>query len=382
MVASSQSDQRDLDPIHSVDVTCASFGLPSPIRIGSTVITEREFAFVRITTSEGIEGSAFVLARAQPFVEVIERDLALLLIGRDSDAIASRIEDCQLGAVAPARPGLRTRAVSLVEIALWDIKARRAGLPLWRLLGGYRPDHPGLIVAEYLTDDSQLTAWAERIRGYGEAGFRLVKIKRGDTAEQTRALLESARAVLPADCEIVVDAAWSWRNVADARRELRAWGDVELAWLEDPFSPGDVRAAAHLRSAGLLRIGIGDEVADPHLLERLIEAHAIDVLRVDATTLGGIHAFRHAASLAIAAGLEVSTHAYPEVHVHCAAAWPGVSAVETFEAQSASFPSYLFVAGGPVIKDGLVHAPATPGLGVDLDWERIGAHATREAHIT
>jgi L-alanine-DL-glutamate epimerase-like enolase superfamily enzyme len=296
-------------------------------------------------------------------------------VGRDADAIARRVEECQQGAVGPARPGLRTRCISLIEIALWDIKARRAGLPLWRLLGGYRPDHPALIVPDYFSEGSDVESHAERIGELARQGFPLVKLARCSTPDLTRRLLAATRAALPDGCGIVVDAAWIWRNAAEAQRELRAWGDPELSWLEDPFPAGDVRSAERLRAEGMVRIGIGDEVSDPGQLERLIEADALDVVRLDATTLGGVLAYREVATLGAAAGLELSSHVYPEVHVQLAAAWPGVLAVETFERESGVFPSHLFVSGGPELAGGRIVAPSTPGLGFELDWDRISKHA-------
>jgi L-alanine-DL-glutamate epimerase-like enolase superfamily enzyme len=374
------SSDRGLDPIASVEVAIASFPLPDPFQLGTVMVSEREFAFVRITTEAGLEGAMFVLSR-EPLVELVEHDLAPLLVGRDADAIARRVEDCQHGAIGPGRPGLRTRCVSLIEIALWDIKARRAGLPLWRLLGGYRADHPCLIVPDYLVEGGDIDAHAERSGELGRQGFPLLKLKRASSPDLTRRVLAATRAALPDDCGIVVDGAWVWQNAGEAVRELHAWGDPELRWLEDPFPASDVRSTARLRAAGAVPIAVGDEVSDPHQLERLIEADALDVVRVDATSLGGIEAYRRVATLAIASGLEVSSHVYPEVHVHCAAAWPGVLAVESFEPESGVFPTHLFVSGGPELAAGRIHAPSTPGLGFELDWERIRKHATREACV-
>lgn len=364
-----------LDPIASVEAVVASFPLPAPFQLGTVTIAEREFALVRITTEGGLEGSMFVLSRDQPLAELVERGLAPLLVGRDADAIARRVEECHNGAVGPSRPGLRTRCISLIEIALWDIKAQRAGLPLWRLLGGYRPDHPALIVPDYLSEGANVERHAERVGELGREGFPLVKLGRASSPDLTRRLLEATRAALPDDCGIVVDAAWVWRNAGEARRELHAWGDPRLSWLEDPFPAGDVRSAARLRASGTVPIAVGDEVSDPRQLERLIEADAVDVVRLDATTLGGIQAYRDIATLASSQGLELSPHVYPEVHVHLAAAWPGVVAVETFEPDSGVYPSHLFVSGGPEVAEGRIVAPSTPGLGFELDWERISKHA-------
>src|SRR5688572_18926893 len=157
-----------LDPIASVDVTIASFPLPAPFRLGTVTVADREFAIVRVTTEAGFEGAMFVLSREQPFAQIVERGLAPLLVGRDADAIARRVEECHQGAVGPSRPGLRTRCISLIEIALWDIKAQRAGLPLWRLLGGYRPDQPALVVPDYLSEGADVVRHAERIGELGQ----------------------------------------------------------------------------------------------------------------------------------------------------------------------------------------------------------------------
>jgi L-alanine-DL-glutamate epimerase-like enolase superfamily enzyme len=143
-----------------------------------------------------------------------------------------------------------------------------------------------------------------------------------------------------------------------------------------------VRSAARLKAAGIVPIAIGDEVSDPRQLERLIEADALDVVRLDATTLGGVQAYHEVATLGAAAGLELSPHVYPEVHVHLAGAWPGVLAVETFEAESRVFPSHLFVSGGPELSGGRIHAPSAAGLGFELDWERIRKHARQQACVS
>ena len=126
------------DPIERVVALRASFALATPLRLGGAEIRAREFTFVRITTRSGIEGKAFALSRGLPGDILITEVLAPGLVGSDPDAILERVAACAATVAAPSRPGMVTRAISLVEIALWDIKAQRAATPLWRLLGGYR----------------------------------------------------------------------------------------------------------------------------------------------------------------------------------------------------------------------------------------------------
>lgn len=370
-----------LDPIASVEVATPSFALPRPLELGTMRIAEREFAVVRVTTRDGLVGVAYVLSRGEAVVETVQRSLAPLLVGRDADAIARRVAECRAAVPAPLRVGVHTKSLSLIEIALWDVKARRAGLPLWRLLGGHHEALPALVVGGYLCNGQDPEELAERIGALGHDGVELVKLARCPTPELTRTLVDASRQALPDTTELVVDAAWAWDTAGPARRELKRWGDPALAWLEDPFVPARLGAFRLLRERAAVPLAAGDEVTDPALMHRLIDARAIDVARVDATSLGGIAALRDVAAAATAAGIEVSPHAYPEIHIHCAAAWPGFRAVELFDPEGDVFPTGRFISGGPVLRHGQLHAPTTPGLGIELDWETVVHHATRKAEV-
>lgn len=235
---------------------------------------------------------------------------------------------------------------------------------------------------DYLTEGADPEAHGERVAELAQDGYPLVKLARASSPDAMRRLIAACQKGLPDGCRLVVDGAWFWRNAGEAQRELEAWGSPDLGWLEDPFPAEDLRSIARLRDAGVVPIAVGDEVADPQQLRRLIEADALDVVRLDATTLGGIQAYRDVATLASAAGLELSPHIYPEVHVHCAAAWPGVVAVESYDPKTEIFPTHLFMSGGPTMKDGRIVAPSVPGLGIELDWEWIRAHAVQHARVT
>src|SRR4051794_36522277 len=130
------------DPIEHVAALRASYPLATPLRLGGSVIRAREFTIVRVTTRSGIEGNAFALSRGLPSDGFIAETLAPVLVGGDPEALLELVAACARTVSAPSRQGMASRALSLVEIALWDIKAKRAGAPLWRLLGGYRADIP------------------------------------------------------------------------------------------------------------------------------------------------------------------------------------------------------------------------------------------------
>jgi L-alanine-DL-glutamate epimerase-like enolase superfamily enzyme len=362
---------RALDPITEVEALTTRLELPRPLRLGPLEIRHRDYVVVTVTTASGLEGKAFSLTRGTPAAAVVSEVLAPLLVGRDADLVAARWDECFRATIAAGRTGVVMRALSLVDAALWDVKAQRAGLPLWRLLGGAEQDVPTMIVAAYPTGEPPAELGAKVVH-YAERGWRLLKIARIPNPEGMRTLLESAANGLPAGAELVVDAAWVWRRPRDAVRELRLWGQTPLAWIEDPFPPEDIPAYVELRRSCNVPLGAGDDVTDRHVLRAHLQASSLDVVRVDATTIGGITGALRVLQLAADAGVPVSFHVYPELHVHLAAAFPDGSMIETFDRDDNPFdPAELLYIGGPVHTPGRAVAPETPGVGYRLDRERI-----------
>lgn len=353
------------DPVASVAATTVVLPLPAPLRLGSTVITQREYAVVRVRTEAGLEGCAFALTRDLPLAEAIRR-LGPQLVGRDSELVADAWEHLFRSTVVGGRSGIVVRAIALLDVALWDIKGKRAGLPVWSLLGGLRREVPVLMVGGYPVGTTSPDALVERVLAYAQAGYRLVKLARSPDPAVTASILESVLAKLPDDSRLIVDAAWCWRSARDALVELASWGETRIAWLEDPLVPEDVAACAQLRSHSPVPLGFGDEVASPHLLHTLVREGAVDVLRIDATTVGFTGAMRVAA-VADAAGVPVSPHVYPDTNVHLAAALPGCVGVETFDpADPSAEPSGLLVRGTLRLDGPFAAVPSAPGLGFEL----------------
>jgi L-alanine-DL-glutamate epimerase-like enolase superfamily enzyme len=364
------------DAIRSVDAFTVALDLPRPLRLGDMEIARRAYAVVVITTDSGISGKAYALSRDAPVASTVRDQLAPVLLGQDADLVSARWEDCFRATIAPGRVGVMMRAISLVDIALWDIKAQRASLPLWRLLGGNSPDVEMMLVAWYPTGEPP-EALGARVAEYGQEGNRLLKVARVPDPEEMRRLLDSAAAGLPDGCELVVDAAWAWRQSEEVERELRSWGDTRLAWLEDPLPPENVRGYARLRKAVPTPIGVGDEVTDPYVFERLVADDAVDVVRLDVNTIGGITGAARVRQLAIAAGIPVSYHVYPEVHVHLAAATSERAIVESFDWRGNPYdPAYRLIEGGPTYRPGFATATESPGLGFELNRDMLERHRT------
>jgi L-alanine-DL-glutamate epimerase-like enolase superfamily enzyme len=363
------------DRVASIEATTVSVPLNEVLRLGDMTIADRRYAVVRVHTDEGLVGSAYALTRDTPVAIAVRDVIAPLVIGEDADQVHLLWERCTRGTSAGGRSGTVVRALSLVDIALWDIKAQRAGLPLWRLLGGLRGSVPVMVVGLYPDAAADPAESADQIVSYAEQGYELVKMARSPVPALTAAIIGQVATGLPAGARLTVDAAWCWKNPAQALGEMRGWPDAPIAWVEDPILPENVRACAALHEGARMPIAFGDEVTDPNVLCGLIEANATDVLRIDATTIGGITAAARVAAVADQASVPVSLHVYPELHVHLAAAWRSCEVIETFDPAGNPFdPAYRLFAGGPEIAAGVAQAPERAGLGIDLDLEFLEHH--------
>jgi L-alanine-DL-glutamate epimerase-like enolase superfamily enzyme len=362
------------DPIAAVEAVSVTLPLPTPVRLGASDLKEREYALVRVTTGAGLVGSAYCLTRGAPIVEAVDRLITPVLLGEDSDAIEARFAQGSRATIMSGRSGVVMRALGLVDIALWDIKGRRASTPLWRLLGGFQPSVAALLVAGYRLRGGSLPALADELVAYALRGHRLIKVARIDDRESMTWLLREVVSRLPAASGLVVDAGYGWSTVAEALDEIGAW-DIPLTWLEDPFPPERAAAIARLRERCPHPLAVGDE-ASAAATRALLETRLIDYLRLDIPAVGGITPALALMTLAAAAEIPVSFHVYPEISIHLAAARAQASIVESFDTTlpggNPFDPAHLLTGIALPMDDGRITASEEPGLGFTLAWPGEG----------
>lgn len=377
--------------------------LETPITLGEMVIAHRDFVIVRVGTAAGAEGVAYSLTRGAPLDLVLADVVAPRLLGRDALDPAARRDELVRGLVMLGAVGLVGRALSLVDICLWDIKARLAGLPVWRLLGGgdgsgTTPDSSGpaapaaerghtpvIMVAPYARPGEEDAAYAERLVGPAARGYGTLKLYPMPDPAAMRARLAAVRRRLGERIGLVVDMSWTFRTVAQAIEAVGMWEDLGLAWVEDPFPADEWRSIRALSEAVDTPIGVGDEVSVPSVVERLVSERAVDLVRLDATSMGGLTGFAALRRQAESAGLPVSPHAYGEIHQHCVFGWGGVSPVELFAPDSPTWGTGRFLcrqldadpSAEPAIPHGELAAPRAPGLGLEFDWPAVEALSLR-----
>ncbi|PRB56437.1 mandelate racemase/muconate lactonizing enzyme family protein [Microbacterium sp. MYb45] len=349
-----------MSTIARIDTATAVLPLPAPLQLGAMTVTRREYSAVQAFADDGTTGVAYCLSREAPMAEIVDRLVAAHAVGADADDPTSTWERMLRGSAIVGRVGLVRRAIGLVDIALWDIAAQRADVPLWTLLGTGDAPRDSILVAAYPSADRPPREVADEVLAQAD-GWTYVKVSRIPDPAYMRELFALLNAELPSATGLIVDVGFGWPDADAALAEIAQWGDPQLAWLEDPLLPEDAAGVARIRRESGLAVSVGDEVTDPAVLKALVEVGGVEALRLDVVAIGGVTPARELIGWAAERGVPVSGHVYPEVTAHL-----GIG-VETFARGVNPYdPAPSFVLGGPSF-EGRIRPTDAVGLGFTLD---------------
>ncbi|WP_344597337.1 L-talarate/galactarate dehydratase [Actinomadura vinacea] len=324
-------------------------------------MTEIALLFAEIGSEQGHEGIGFGYSKRAggPGQYAHAKEIARDLVGEDPSDI-SRIWDKLVWAGASVgRSGLATQAIAAVDVALWDLKAKRAGLPLAKLIGAHRDS-----VRCYNTsggflhtplDEVLHNATASLKRGIG--GIK-IKVGQPDTRADL-ARVDAVREHLGDDVPLMVDANQQWDR-ATAHRMGRALERHDLVWIEEPLDAYDHAGHAALATALATPVATGEMLTSVREHAELIDAGGADIVQPDAPRIGGVTPFLRLAALAEHRHLQLAPHFAMEIHLHLAATYSMEPWVEHFEWLEPLFNERL------EIRDGRMIVPDRPGLGVTL----------------
>jgi L-alanine-DL-glutamate epimerase-like enolase superfamily enzyme len=261
---------------------------------------------------------------------LIEDKLAPLVRGRDLEDIPALWERLAQELRNVGRPGIGFMALSAVDIALWDLKARLLDLPLVELLGARRDEAP--IYGSGGFTSYSLDRLRRQLAGWVEDGIPRVKIKVGRSPGDDSRRLDVAREAIGEATELYVDANGAFEHedaLSWAQRYAREWG---ITWFEEPVTSADFEGLRLVRQrapAGL-DVAAGEYAFVPADFHNLLEAEAVDCLQIDVTRCGGITGFLRAAQLADHYGIDISAHCAPQASAHVACAVPRFRHIEYF----------------------------------------------------
>lgn len=326
-----------------------------------------ELNTVRIRDADGAEGVGytFTVGRNGAAIDtILARELPEIMDGEEADEIERLWHRAWWSLHYGGRGGPTVLAISAFDMALWDLKAKRANLPLWKALGGYDPRVPcyaGGIDLELPLD--KLLRQTDDNLG---KGFRAIKMKVGranlfEDVERVKAMREHLGENFP----LMADANMKW-SVDGAIRAARALRHYDLTWLEEPTIPDDPAGHARIVREGGLPIAAGENLRTLWEFKLYIAGGGVTYPEPDVTNCGGVTPFMKIAHLAEAFNLPVTSHGAHDVTVHLLAACPNRSYLEAH-----GFGLDRYIAEPLRIEDGFALAPDRPGHGIAFDWQGL-----------
>lgn len=368
------------DRIERIEARIVSVPLPTPVAWSNVQVSEREYVLVWVHTAGGGSGLGFTVGSrfrggAAVIRAAIENALSPVILGRDPAEIERLWEDMAFETLLLGARGAVARGLSAVDIALWDLLAKRAGLRLCDLLGRYRLRVPAYASGGYYYHDDRgrdLENLEEEVRRHAALGFRGVKIKIGrlpirDDLRRVERVLE---AVGP-DVKVAVDANHAWPDASSAIRDLRYLDGLGLWWIEEPVLPDRMKASARIAEALTTPVATGEIEAGLASFQRLLDMGAAGILQPDVTVVGGITEWVKIAHAAEAQDVVLAPHWVPDIHVHLGAATPNVEVLEYFHAGVGVLNFESLLEETLRFENGELVVPNHPGHGIRLDREAV-----------
>ena len=358
--------------IQNVDTALYHIPLSKPV-VDAVHGVQKEFSLivVKITTDDGATGMGYTYSVGQvggtSIATLVKDNLAPLLLGEDPRRIEHLWNKMWWALHYVGRGGIAVFGLSAVDIALWDLRAKLAGEPLWRFLGGHdsKVEAYGGGIDFDLTIDQLL----KQTQGFLDAGLRAVKIKIGrDSIAEECERIAAVREFLGSDKKLMVDVNMKW-SVEKALRAVRAFEKYDIYWIEEPTIPDDVDGHRRIETEGPIPVATGENLHSLYEFRQMIAEGGVSFPDVDISNVGGITSLIKVAHIAEAYNRCVTTHGIQELHASCLASIPNASLLEIH-----AFRIDDFLIHQLEIKDGYAYASDRPGHGVEIDWEKMAKH--------
>jgi galactonate dehydratase len=350
--------------------------LPQPTVTSWGTYTEVSIVLVEVRTNAGIVGVGEALARFSPkaYAELLETSLKPRLVGGNPTDIQAHWRTMRR-ALSGRSGGMLFEAIAGVDIALWDILGKVAGLPIHRLLGGMGRTEVPVYAASVNWGSEEFMD--RELDNYLEKGFPRIKIKIANPVKDACRRIARLRKRAGDDIELCVDANWAY-TLEEAVEVGRALSDNSYFWFEEPLRPEDEVGyeELHRRCATPLAAGESNYTLDQAM--RLVASRTLSYLQPDVARSGGISETRRMAEFAAAHDVQYAPHigmsgiVCETASVHLAAAMPNIRAMEC-ETDASAFKTALTGAapGADRQKNGMLPVPTGPGLGIEIDWDAV-----------
>ena len=365
--------------ITDVQVHLYSKPYDSPISNGKYTYYAAKNVLVQIATDEGVTGVGWCSAggigepKGRDVIVAVIDEMKQVLIGEDPfnvERIWANLYQPKLW----GRKGLTTRAISAIDIALWDVIAKAVDKPLYKLLGGYTDEVRCYVAGGYYQKGKGLTELQAEMESYVAQGANAVKMKVGAVPlREDGERVKAVRKAIGDKVDLLVDANNAY-VAADAVRMAAILEDYDVFWFEEPVSPDNMRGSAEVARSSSVPVAAGENEYTRWGFRELFESGAVDIVNPDAMVLGGITEYRKVAALAAAYEIPIAPHGSQEVHVHLLAAFPMPLILEFYNPNVAGLNDVMFHDKLKLTDRGTVELPQGPGLGVEINWDGLAPY--------
>ena len=373
--------------------------LPEPVYDANYTMATKPALLVEVETDEGMVGLGEAAHFGGPMAstaQVIEHELRDYLIGQEASNIEYLWEVMHRRAYKHARGGIVIAAISGIDIALWDLRGQQAGMPLWKLLGGYRCQVPAYATGGFYSEGKGINELVQEMEAYVAHGFKAVKMKVGRnpgielsplrvmdncgkcevSIEEDLERVAAVRKAIGPDILLMVDANGAW-DVATAVKMGRAMEPYDIYWYEEPVWPDNISGGAEVAQ----KVGIaiaGYETCSYGIVDfdRYIKARAVHFVQPDVAWVGGLTESLKIAHMAQAANLPIAPHIHGSA-VAVAAAVHLLGAIRNGSMAEMVFPAHALMTD--LVKEplevnhnGIIELTEKPGLGLELDLDVLG----------